>query len=125
MPLYEFKCEQCQETITQVLSMKGDIPESVPCVGCNGIPAYRVWAFNAHDDSYNTPLVSDALAVHPSQVEEHRRKFPNIKVRPDGRPEFTSFSQHDAYLKATGFHKKPQKNRPGVHKIYKKAVQTD
>ncbi len=126
MPAYEYKCAKCGDTYSLIQSMKEDTPETIFCAPnqCKGI-MYRVYGFSTPHDSYSKPLVSDALAMHPSQIAEHRRMFPNIKVHEDGRPEFTSFSQHDDYLKATGFHKKRQKIRPGTRKIYKKTIQTD
>jgi hypothetical protein len=48
-------------------------------------------------------LVSDSLAVPVQQIAEHRQAFPDIEVRPDGRPHFKSIKQYDNYLKQTGF----------------------
>ena len=56
-------------------------------------------------------FVSDALAVTPSQIAEHHETFPGVDVLPDGRIHFTSFKQHDDYLKKSGFVKKTQKRR--------------
>jgi hypothetical protein len=53
------------------------------------------------------PLASDAMAVHPHQVEEARedarRKGVEVEFLPDGRPVFTSRAQRRAYLKAYRF----------------------
>jgi hypothetical protein len=53
--------------------------------------------------------VSESLAINPNQIEEHRKLFPDVKVRGDGVLEFTSFKSHDKYLEQTGFVKHPQK----------------
>lgn len=54
------------------------------------------------------PVISDALAVHPRQVQEATE---NAKAKgvptdflPDGRPILTSRSHRKAYLRAYGFH---------------------
>jgi hypothetical protein len=53
------------------------------------------------------PLASDAMAVHPHQVEEARedakRKGVPVDFLPDGRPVFTSRQQRRRYLRAYGF----------------------
>jgi DNA-directed RNA polymerase subunit RPC12/RpoP len=48
-------------------------------------------------------LISDSLAVPVGQIAEHRQNFPDVEVRPDGRPRFTSIKQYDNYMKKTGF----------------------
>jgi predicted RNA-binding Zn-ribbon protein involved in translation (DUF1610 family) len=59
---------------------------------------------------YARPIISQSLAMHPSQIEEHRKLFPDIKVTPDGCPIFDNYKDHDNYLKATGFVKNPKKS---------------
>jgi hypothetical protein len=55
-----------------------------------------------------TPIVSDALAVHPDQVEEATQdaiaKGVPTEFLPDGRPILTSRSHRRDYLRAYGFH---------------------
>jgi len=64
--------------------------------------------------------ISDSLAISPDQIKEHREQFPDIDVLPDGRIRFTSFRQHDKYLKKTGFRKVPQKiKKLGKKEIYR------
>ena len=54
------------------------------------------------------PIVSDALAVHPRQVEEATldaaKKGCPTEFLPDGRPILTSRSHRKQYLKSYGFH---------------------
>lgn len=56
------------------------------------------------------PLASEALAVHPDQVEEARalaqHKGVPVEFLPDGRPRFTSSRQFRDYAKAHGFRHK-------------------
>ena len=66
---------------------------------------------HATPDSYSQALHSDSLAISPSQVEEHRRHFPDIELDNECRPVFSNYKQHDAYLEKTGFRKKRSRNR--------------
>ena len=54
------------------------------------------------------PIVSEALAVHPDQVEEAREHSKAMGVPteflPDGRPILTSRSHRKSYLRAYHFH---------------------
>ena len=54
------------------------------------------------------PMLSDALAVHPHQVEEARdsakAKGVPTEFRPDGRPVITSQKHLRDYCRAYGFH---------------------
>lgn len=54
------------------------------------------------------PILSDALAVHPKQVEEARRdalaKGVPTEFLPDGRPVLRSRAHRKAYLRAYRFH---------------------
>jgi len=54
--------------------------------------------------------ISDSLAIHPDQIPEHRKRFPNVEVLPDGRPKFNSVRQQQKYANACGFEKQPQKH---------------
>lgn len=40
--LFEYKCEECGEITTKLLSMSDEIPRSIPCEKC-GKEAKRVW----------------------------------------------------------------------------------
>jgi len=66
---------------------------------------------NVGDREYHRPIVSHALGINPRQAAEHRRLFPDIKLQDDSYPVFTSYRQHDAYLKKIGAVKNPQKIR--------------
>lgn len=54
---------------------------------------------------------SQALAINPCQTEEHRRLFPNVRVREDGCIGFDSVRDREKYHEATGFVKQPGKLR--------------
>lgn len=56
------------------------------------------------------PILSDALAVHPKQVQEAmedaKRKGVPTEFLPDGRPVLRTRQHRKEYLKAYGFHDK-------------------
>ncbi len=118
MPLYEYQCRTCGEQEDLVMSMKDDIPTGLPCK-C-GKRKGRVYSVRCHADLYTTPIISDALAMNPNQIAEHRRMFPDIEVTPVGQPVFDNFEKHEAYLKATGFRKKKaMHNKSKTTKTYR------
>ena len=55
--------------------------------------------------------ISESLGIHPDQIQEHRKLFPNIDVIPDGRLRFTSTKQQERYANTCGFDKKRQRIR--------------
>lgn len=59
--------------------------------------------------NYKHPVHSDSLAISPSQRAEHEKRFPNIRLDPQCRPIFEKFTDHENYLKKTGFVKHTQK----------------
>jgi hypothetical protein len=93
-----------------------DVPAGAVCDDCGSDNTIRLFGFTDGQREYATPLVSQSLAMSPEQIGEHRRLFPDVQVTPDGCPVFTSFSQHDAYLKKTGFQKLPGKRKAKSHR---------
>jgi hypothetical protein len=57
---------------------------------------------------------SESLAISPSQVEAHKRLFPDVSIRSDGAIGFNTVKDQDRYLKKCGFEKKTQKLRPAA-----------
>lgn len=60
---------------------------------------------------------SQSMAISPSQAAEHRRLFPNVRVREDGCLGFDSVKERDAYCDRTGFYKVPGKQKRRTKKI--------
>jgi hypothetical protein len=56
------------------------------------------------DPGYQTPILSDALGVHPSQIAEAQSKFPHHNFTPDGRMVIRSHTERNRILKELGFH---------------------
>jgi hypothetical protein len=64
--------------------------------------------FSAEVRTTNAPcdngheLHSDSLAIHPSQIAEHRQLYPAVPLDGACRPVFTSVKQREKYLDARG-----------------------
>ena len=114
MPEYCYVCTNCgaPHNVVKSMSESSDLER---CPVCNGLMRRDFGGEGVHaaGDSYHTPLISDSLAMNPSQIAEHNQQFPDIKVHPDGRPQFDNFKQHNDYLAKTGFVKMPGKKRRG------------
>ena len=55
---------------------------------------------------YNEPIVSDSMAFDSCDLAEHRRRFPNVEVKVEGRianPVIRSLSQKREYMRKRGF----------------------
>jgi hypothetical protein len=115
MPQYNFACD-CGEKQSVIRSMK-DYKKPLKCK-C-GEKMYRVYNFSVGGDTYSKPIVSDSLAISPTQIAEHKKHFPDVKVTPDGQPVFDNFKQHESYLEKTGFVKHTQKLKPKSKTIVK------
>lgn len=104
---YDLKCRKCGFRIENPKDSDYPIRDGYPrfpnCPKCGEIMVHDVIGLAGKGDYYH---ISDSLAIHPSQIEEHRKLFPDVNVLPDGRPEFTSVKNRDNYLKKTGFVKR-------------------
>ena len=68
--------------------------------------------------NYRHPVHSDAMAISPTQVAEHKRLFPDIAIDKQCRPVFDNFTKHEKYMKKCGIVKTPQKiKRSGAKRI--------
>jgi putative FmdB family regulatory protein len=56
------------------------------------------------DMGYQQPILSEALAIHPSQIPEARQRFPHHEYTPDGRMVLRSHTQRNQVLRELGFH---------------------
>lgn len=129
MPFYCYICPNCKDkTLVYKPMSKSGSPEFCGVDGCitpgteNGPRLNRDFVSERGgqgNKNYAKPRVSDSLAMNPDQIPEHNRLFPDVKVLSDGRPVFENYQQHDKYLKATGFHKLPQKIRNRRKRVIK------
>lgn len=67
---------------------------------------------------YKVPIHSDALALTPDSIAEHKEKFPDIEIDNENRPVFTNAKQHDDYMNKCGIRKQTQKTGQSKGKIY-------
>lgn len=113
MPRYSYKCPMCHVTQEIIKPMSQALDEETCTIpGCKGILRrdYRTDQPNVVGTEYPNEVASDSLAMHPEQIVEHQRSFPEIKVLPDGRPVFRDTKQHADYLKKIGWEKAPSKH---------------
>jgi len=101
MIIHTFICDKCGHSVEDTNTRGVHV-----CEKCGGDMR---WDIGGTKRSGGYTHISDSLAMHPDQIPEHNARFPNIKVHPDGRPEFNSVRQQSNYLKAIGFVKHPQK----------------
>ena len=117
MPRYCFYCPKCKVNLEVVRPMaEADDPWRCLC----GKDMQRYFAsegVRTGGKYYNRPIHSDSLAISPTQVEEHKRLFPNIQLDKQCRPVFDKFGPHEDYLRKTGFKKLPCKKKRKCKKI--------
>lgn len=119
MPVYCFICSECGETVEAVRAMKdSSLPQICAC-GNKMRRDFAAQGTNAGNKEYGKTKWSDSLAISPSQVEEHKRLFPDIPIDNQCRPGFDNYQQHDKYLEKCGFIKEPQRKRKRGRKIGK------
>lgn len=111
MPIYIYKCKDCgvSQEVMRRMSQCND-PLECSCGGETGRDFNGECAGNGNKE-YGETKWSQSLAINPNQIAEHKRLFPDVKVRADGCPGFDSVQQHDRYLEKTGFQKLPQRIR--------------
>ena len=111
MAVHYFTCGYCGRTITD-----SNTKVVHKCLSCGGDMR---WNLNiAIHGNYRHPVHSDAMAISPTQVAEHKQLFPDIEIDSECRPVFDNFSKHEAYMKKCGIVKTPQKiKRSGAKRI--------
>lgn len=75
MPLFDYKCEKCNEV--QEFFLK-NARKSVQC-NCGGV-AKRIYTVRAM--ALDTPIWSKAMGVAPEQIEEMNRIYPDHVYHP-------------------------------------------
>jgi hypothetical protein len=96
-----------------------DDEKPVVCEGCRVRMKrdLRAEGVNIGDRDYSHPIHSDALAISPLQIEEHKRHFPDIKIDSEGRPIFDNYRKHEEYLNKTGTQKLRQRKKRRGRKV--------
>lgn len=120
MPLYNFYCPFCKHKQSIISSMQDRRNHKKEyCEKCNKELErdFRGMNFGIGNKEYFHPIHSDSLAIMPSQVEDHKQMFPNVRLDSECRPIFTSVKQHDDYINKVGVTKEPQKIKPKGKRI--------
>lgn len=104
MVLHTFICDGCDSSI-----QSSNVKKEHTCILCKAVMRWDLKKVGIiRGDYYHE---SHSLAIHPDQIPEHRKLFPNIKVTPEGLPCFTSPKQQEKYANACDHDKKPQRLR--------------
>lgn len=105
MPVYCYECPECGRK-DELLRRMAQSSDPAPCPACgNGMRRdYLAEHVHSPDQGYQTPLLSDALGIHPSQIPEAQQRFPHHKFAPDGRMVLESHSERNRVMKELGFH---------------------
>jgi len=86
MPIYEYRCEPCDETFEGVFAI-ADRDSEQTCVDCS------------------TPLIR-IYSVPSLKIWNHERKFPNISPQGDGTMSFSSEGEYETYLTSNHLYEK-------------------
>jgi hypothetical protein len=77
--------------------------DQVRCPHCDQPAAREREGIPLPGGNYLRPVYSDSLGVHPSQVEEHRRRFPDIPITDQGQVIFRNHYERKRILKKLGY----------------------
>lgn len=115
MPMYDYECDACGGQVQEVRSIANRRDES-ECLSCGGNMSKVILSAPAIHGNYRTPVVSDSMAVGIDQIAEHKKAFPDVRITDQGQPIMENFTQHEAYLKKSGFIKWPGKIKAATNK---------
>lgn len=112
MPMYTYLCPDCIHE-EEVLKPMSEFDRVEQCSNCGAVMNRNFQADLPHTaaDRYDTPIISDSMAISVEQTAEHKRLFPDIKLTNQGQPIFDRYSQHEAYLKKCNYAKGTKKQR--------------
>ncbi len=111
MPQYSYICDNCIRGFIIIKSMSQSQEEFCPKCGKIARRNYRADLPNSGNKDYAKLFVSEALGIHPDEAVEHKRRYPNVEVLPEGQLGFHNVSDHKEHLKAIGWDKRPAKKR--------------
>lgn len=112
MPRYAYECA-LHHRLDQVRTIDDrDTPKLCPVCDeakvCTPLQRDVIGSMPVHttEKEYEKPIFSDALGVHPSQINEAKQKFPHHEFTPDGRMILRSHTQRNRAMKDLGYHDK-------------------
>lgn len=109
MPMYNYECYDCGAKDWDIRRI-ADRNNKTECPACGGNMNKSISAAHVRGD-YSHKIVSDSMAINIDQIPEHKKKFPDIRVTPEGQPVMENYAQHEKYLKECGFVKHPGKTK--------------
>jgi putative FmdB family regulatory protein len=104
MPMYEYLCTSCKKRFDAPQSIaERDNPIVCECGG--RAERDKIASMQPHSETgFGTEMLSDALGVHPDQIPEARRRFPDHRFHPDGRMVIGSAGERKRVMRDLGFH---------------------
>lgn len=105
MPRYVFMCENCKHRWSEFMRLEEYSP-NLPCPKCYS-DGHRTYGGVGIQAEWSKPVVSMALKVHPSQIDEARRidlqhGIGYTQYTKDGEPILVSREHRRKYLQAHG-----------------------
>jgi putative FmdB family regulatory protein len=124
MPIYCYRCPECgkAEEIVKPMREAGQEEYCKHCSRSDDEPIFMNRDFGSEKKGVvgtekGDTFWSQSLAISPSQFAEHRRMFPNVRLRSDGCPGFDSVKERSDYCDRTGFYKVPGKQKRRMTKL--------
>jgi len=106
LPTYAYICPKCAhpEEVVKPMSAFNSVEM---CPVCSEVMErdYRAETPTHDSGGYARELHSDALAIHPSQRQEHERLYPDVPLDSACRPVLSNYHQHKNYLEKRGIEK--------------------
>lgn len=106
MPRYGYACPEC-ECQFDIIKPMAEFDTEELCKVCGTIMDrdFNQRGIHCSNKAYGSPIISEALGIHPEQAKEHREHFPNIEVMPEGQLRFDNYQAHNNYLNKIGWGK--------------------
>ena len=109
MPTYVYKCTLCERLKTEYRQIRNrNRAQTCPMFDCGGIleRCKAAETVNSTEMDYLHPVYSEAMGVDPSQVREHRQRFPDIPMTNEGQVVCKSHAERKRIMKKLQFHDK-------------------
>lgn len=104
MPLYCYQCEECRCITEEFVHLSEGAPMVVCCEKCGGDALRSLTAEHngALSRRQKYPFLCWTAGIHPDQIPEARRMFPDHEYTPDGDMVFRSMQHRKKCLRDIG-----------------------
>jgi len=100
IPLYDYYCEDC-DNVTTEFETGSKRRKTLPCEKCGKeIPRFYGNHVVGHKDS---PRISRAMGVHPSQIKEAMKAFPGSRYDREGNLLIRNRTEKKLRMKQRGY----------------------